>query len=254
MPLDITFVRERRPENHIHYFQTLGSTMTEAARLAASGALHGTVVVADEQTAGVGRFGRQWHSEAETGIYCSAIMRLKLPPHGLPIVTLLLGLATAEAIQRTTDLSCDLRWPNDVLVNERKAAGILAQLNEDSIVAGIGINVNQTSLPDNLRTPATSLRLAAGSHPFSRESLLVALLDSLDEFTAELLENGAESILRAFTAASSYVTHRRIVFEGNDGLNKGVTLGLDNNGFLKVRDESGLVQTVYTGGVRPDFS
>lgn len=254
MPLDITFVRERRPENHIHYFRTLGSTMTEAARLAASGALHGTVVIADEQTAGVGRFGRQWHSEAETGIYCSVIMRLKLPPSSLPIVTLLLGLATAEAIQRTTDLSCDLRWPNDVLVNERKAAGILAQLNEDSIVAGIGINVNQTSLPDNLRTPATSLRLAAGGHPFSRESLLVALLDSLDEFTAALVKQGAESILRAFTAASSYVTHRRIVFEGNDGLNKGITLGLDNNGFLKVRDESGLVQTVYTGGVRPDFS
>jgi BirA family biotin operon repressor/biotin-[acetyl-CoA-carboxylase] ligase len=254
MPFDIASIRERRPENHIYYFQTIGSTMTEAARLAASGAAHGTIVLADEQTAGVGRFGRQWHSEAGAGIYCSVIMRLKLPPNGLPIVTLLLGLATAEAIQRTTNLSCDLRWPNDVLINERKAAGILAQLNEDSIVAGIGINVNQTSLPENLRTPATSLRLAAGGHPFSRESLLVALVDSLDEFTATLTERGPESILRAFTAASSYVTHRRIVFEGNQGPKKGITLGLDGNGFLKVRDESGLVQTVYTGGVRPDFS
>ncbi len=254
MPLDISFVREQRPEGQIHYFSTLGSTMTAAAGLAASGAPHGTVVIADEQTAGVGRFGRQWHSEAGAGIYCSVIMRLKLPSNGLPVVTLLLGLATAEAIQRITNLSCDLRWPNDVLVNERKVAGILAQLNEDSIVAGIGINVNQTSLPENLRTPATSLRLAAGGRSFARESLLVALLDSLDEFTAMLAEQGPESILRTFTAASSYVTHRRIVFEGNQGPNRGVTLGLDDNGFLKVRDESGLVQTIYTGGVRPDVS
>ena len=254
MPFDIAFVRERRPESHVYFFPTIGSTMTEAARLAASGAPHGTIVIADEQTAGAGRFGRQWHSEAGAGIYCSVILRLKLAPSGLPIVTLLLGLATAEAIERITNLSCDLRWPNDVLVNERKVAGILAQLDEDSIVAGIGINVNQTSLPENLRTPATSLRLAAGGRIFPRESLLVALLDSLDEFTAMLTEHGPESILRAFTAASSYVVHRRIVFEGNQGPNKGITLGLDGNGFLKVRDESGLVQTVYTGGVRPDFS
>jgi BirA family biotin operon repressor/biotin-[acetyl-CoA-carboxylase] ligase len=254
MALDIASVREQRPENPIYYFPTIGSTMTEAARLAASGLPHGTVVVADEQTAGVGRFGRQWHSEAGAGIYCSVIMRLHLPPNGLPIVTLLLGLATAEAIQRITNLSCDLRWPNDVLVNEHKIAGILAQLDEGSIVAGIGINVNQTSLPENLRTPATSLRLASGGHSFCRESLLVALLHSLDEFTEMVTEQGPESILRAFTAASSYVTHRRIVFEGNQGLNKGVTLGLDGSGFLKVRDESGLVQTVYTGGVRPDLT
>ena len=100
MPFDIASIRERRPENHIYYFQTIGSTMTEAARLAASGAAHGTIVLADEQTAGVGRFGRQWHSEAGAGIYCSVIMRLKLPPNGLPIVTLLLGLATALFLSR----------------------------------------------------------------------------------------------------------------------------------------------------------
>lgn len=253
MPLDIPFIREERPASQIHYFPTIGSTMTEAARLAANGARHGTVIVADEQTAGVGRFGRQWHSEAEAGIYCSVILRLQLTPNSLPIVTLLLGLATAEAIQRTTSLSCDLRWPNDVLVNDRKVAGILAQLNDDSIVAGIGINVNQASLPENLRTPGTSLRLAAG-RDFRREPLLLALLNSLDEFIAMLTEQGPESILRAFTAASSYVMHRRIVFEGNQGLHRGVTQGLDENGFLKVRDESGLLQTVYTGGVRPDFA
>src|SRR5690242_3461179 len=162
MPLDIDAITAQRPQNQIHYFPVIGSTMTEAARLAVSGAPHGSIVIAEEQTAGIGRFGRHWLSEPEAGIYCSILLRLPVEPAGLPIVTLALGLATAEAIEQSTGIDCDLRWPNDVLVNERKVAGILAQLHETCIVAGIGINVNQTELPDDLRTPATSLKIAAG--------------------------------------------------------------------------------------------
>lgn len=252
MPLDVELIREQRPQNEIIYFPSLGSTMTEAARLALQNARHNTVVITDEQTAGVGRFGRHWHSEAETGIYCSVLLRLPILPSGVPVVTLALGLATAEAIQRSTGLACDLRWPNDVLVIDRKAAGILAQLEDGCIIAGIGINVNQSALPGDLRTPATSLRLASGGRIFAREQILIALLESLDDFCTMLLQKGPESILDAFTAASSYVIHRRIVYESNDGLERGVTEGLDNNGFLRVRDELGRVHTVYTGGVRPD--
>lgn len=253
MPLDVDVIREQRPQNVIHYFAVIGSTMTEAARLAGESAPHGTVVVADEQTAGVGRFGRQWHSEADAGIYCSVLLRLPIAPSAVPIVTLALGLATAEAIERTTGLACDLRWPNDVLVNEHKVAGILAQLHEDCVVAGIGINVNQSSLPENLRTPATSLRAAANGRVFSRERLLVNLLEALDDFCGMLLESGPDSILKAFSAASSYVVHRRVVFEGNQGSQKGITAGLDDNGFLRVRDEAGAMQIIYTGGIRSDL-
>jgi BirA family biotin operon repressor/biotin-[acetyl-CoA-carboxylase] ligase len=254
MPFDASLVAEHFPQRPIHYFPTIGSTMTEAARLAASDAPHGTLVIADTQTAGVGRLGRQWYSEPETGIYCSVLLNLSLSPTTLPIVTLLLGLATAEAIERATGLACDLRWPNDVLVNDRKVAGILAQLEPPSIVAGIGVNVNQTALPSNLRTPATSLRAAAGGRQFSRERLVVQLLQSIDTFCAMLQVQGAESILRAFTAASSYVLHRRIQYEGSRGLDRGVTAGLDQNGFLRVMDDSGLTHTVYTGSVRPELT
>jgi BirA family transcriptional regulator, biotin operon repressor / biotin---[acetyl-CoA-carboxylase] ligase len=254
MPLDVNLISEQRPQNAIHYFAVIDSTMTEAVRLAGQGAPHGTAVIADEQTAGIGRFGRQWHSEAEAGIYCSVLLRLSIAPSAVPLVTLALGLATAEAIQCATGLACDLRWPNDVLVNERKVAGILAQLHEDCVVAGIGINVNQASLPDNLRTPATSLRAAANGRMFSRERLLVDLLEALEDFCAMLVEKGPDSILNAFSAASSYVTHRRVIFEGNHGFHKGVTMGLDSNGFLRVLDEAGVTQTVYTGGVRPDLA
>lgn len=250
MPLDLPKISRSRPQNEIHFYPSLGSTMVEAGKLAAAGAPHGTVVLADEQTAGVGRLGRSWHSEAGTGIYCSILLRLELPPDEVPIATLLLGLATADAIQLATSLACDLRWPNDVLIDERKAAGILAQLTGGTVIAGIGINVNQTELPADLRTPATSLRLASGGRQHSREDLVVHLLHSIDSFCEVLRDGGHASILRAFTAASSYAMHRRVLVEETG--RRGVTAGLDENGFLLVRYESGQLARIAAGGVRPD--
>lgn len=251
MLLNIERVRALRPQNEIHYFATLASTMLEAARLVSAGAPHATVVLADEQTAGMGRLGRFWQSQAELGIYCSIVLRLPLSPANLPIASLVLGLATAEAIQKSTQLACDLRWPNDVLINERKTAGILTHLVEFCIVAGIGINVNHASLPEDLRTPATSLRIESGGNIQSREEIVVNLLESLDGFCSMLSAQGVPSILRAFTAASSYTLHRRVVIE--DSGMRGLTAGLDENGFLLVRSENGQVERIAAGGVRPDL-
>jgi BirA family biotin operon repressor/biotin-[acetyl-CoA-carboxylase] ligase len=251
MPLNVERIRAARPQNEIHYFATLASTMTEAARFAAEGAPHGTVVLADEQTAGMGRMGRSWYSPPDVGIYSSVILRLPLSPASLPVAMLVLGLATAEAIQASTQLACDLRWPNDVLIRERKIAGILAQFVDSCVVAGIGINVNQTSLPPDLRTPASSLRLESNGCAYSREDILISLLSSLDAFCSTLAAEGTDSILRAFTAASSYAMNRRVVIEENGG--KGITAGLDENGFLLVRSDSGRIHRIATGGVRPDY-
>jgi BirA family biotin operon repressor/biotin-[acetyl-CoA-carboxylase] ligase len=253
MPLDITLISEQRPQTQIHYFPVIGSTMTEAVRLALSGGPHGSVVIADEQTAGMGRFGRHWISDPEAGIYCSILLRLPLEPAALPVVTLALGLAAAEAIEQTTGIDCDLRWPNDVLVRERKVAGILTQLQDSCIVAGIGINVNQAELPDDLRTPATSLKMACGK-TLAREPIVVALLQRVDALCSLLVAEGTSSIIRAFMAASSYVSHRRVIYESERGTKKGVTAGLDESGFLKVRDDSGVTLTLYNGGVRLDTS
>jgi BirA family biotin operon repressor/biotin-[acetyl-CoA-carboxylase] ligase len=226
--------------------------MIAATRMAAEGAPAGTLVIADGQTAGIGRFGRTWHSEANVGIYCSIVLRLSLPASAVAVATLALGLATKEAIQLTTGLPCDLRWPNDVLVGDDKVAGILAQLQDSRIVAGIGVNVNQTSLPEGLRTPATSLRLAAGGRVFAREPIVAALVNKIEEFCTILVEQGAAAILKAFAQSSSYTVNRRVVYEGETGLERGTTAGLDLNGFLLVRDDAGQLSTVYTGGVRPD--
>jgi BirA family biotin operon repressor/biotin-[acetyl-CoA-carboxylase] ligase len=250
MPLNVEQIRALRPDNTLHYFQSIGSTMTEAAQLAAGGAPHGSVVVAEEQTAGVGRLGRSWSSPTEEGIYCSILLRLSLPPASLPVASLMLGLSTAEAIEKAASLACDLRWPNDVLINEQKVAGILTHLVEDCIIAGIGINVNQTSFPADLRTPATSLLLASGGRAQSREGVLVALLASVDAFCALLTAEGPGSILRAFASASSYALNRRIVIE-ESGM-KGVTAGLDENGFLLVESDGGRLERIAAGGVRPE--
>jgi BirA family transcriptional regulator, biotin operon repressor / biotin---[acetyl-CoA-carboxylase] ligase len=251
MPLDVETIRRQRPQNDIHYFASVGSTMTEATRLAAAGAPHGTVVLADEQTTGMGRLGRSWESPRDLGVYCSVVLRLPLAPGNLPIASLVIGLATAEAVQKSTQLACDLRWPNDVLIGERKAAGILTHLVDGSIVAGIGINVNQTELPANLRTPATSLRIESNGRLISREDLIVRLLEALDTFCALLESEGVRGIVRAFSAASSYAVHRRVFVEESGAT--GVTAGLDENGFLLVHSDSGLIERVASGGVRPYY-
>lgn len=224
--------------------------MTEASRLARRGEPHGTAVVAEEQTAGVGRMGRSWTSEPEVGIYCSVILRLPLPPDQLPLVSLLLGLAVSEAIQSSTGIACDLRWPNDVLVNERKVAGVLAHLADSScIIAGIGINVNNTHFDPNLRTPATSLRLAAG-RAIRREPVLLNLVESIDNLGHLLAEGGGPArILRAFTAASSYVWDRQVSLEEDGAI--GTTAGLDESGFLMVRMNNGAMRRIASGGIRP---
>src|SRR5579864_5196289 len=162
MPFDIDWVRSQLQDRRIEWHPAIGSTMTEASRLAALGCESGTVVGADQQTRGQGRLGRTWHSEPESGLYVSIVMRYRFCSKTMPVATLALGLATAEAILKTTDLACDLRWPNDVLIDNKKCAGILTQLEDSAVIAGIGINVNHAELPKELDEIATSLRLAGG--------------------------------------------------------------------------------------------
>jgi BirA family biotin operon repressor/biotin-[acetyl-CoA-carboxylase] ligase len=200
----------------------------------------------------MGRLGRSWISEPETGIYISILLRLPLSPANLPIASLVLGLATAEAIHKATHVACDLRWPNDVLVNERKVAGILTHLVDGCVIAGIGVNVNQTSFPSNLRTPATSLRIESNGAVQSREALIAALIESVEGFCSSLAAKGPEAILRAFSSSSSYAFNRRVILE--EGGKKGVTAGLDENGFLLVRLDTGRIERIATGGIRPDRS
>jgi BirA family transcriptional regulator, biotin operon repressor / biotin---[acetyl-CoA-carboxylase] ligase len=268
LPLNIEKLTRLLPGRPLYYIPVTATTMSLAADRASAGAPHGSLFIADKQTAGVGRFGRTWHSEANTGIYLTIVLRLGLPVHALSVLTLALGLAAAETIQAQTSLYADLRWPNDVLIGERKVAGILAQLSDDCVLAGIGINVNQTSLPADVSEEAISLKIAAGGQPFPREPMISGLVANVDRRCTMLIEEGPAATIEAFTLASSYALNRRVVFErpkGKDdganvgadarpdiGMNRGVTAGLDPQGFLLVRRAAGDIVTIMTGGVRPD--
>ena len=252
MPLDIAELTRLLPERMVEYFPVATSTMSIAASAAAEGAPHGAIFIADEQTAGVGRLGRSWYSEPDAGIYLTMVLRLGLPAQTLAVLTLALGLATAETIHDETGLHPDLRWPNDVMIGERKVAGILAQLTDDCLLAGIGINVNHASLPDDLSREATSLRNASGGRIYPRELMIASLAANVDYRCKMLIEKGPAAIIRAFSMASSYAKNRRVSFEGPNGPDRGVTAGLDAQGFLLVRTAAGEVVTVMAGGVRPD--
>jgi len=232
MAFDVERMRERFPDRMIEYFESVDSTMHQAVGLP-----RGSVVLADEQTAGLGRHGHSWHSECGNGIYCSIVLDAS------PVLTLALGLATAEAIVRATGTACDLRWPNDVMLGGRKVAGILVQLVDGAAIAGIGINVNHPDLPAELE--ATSLRLHAGRE-FAREDIVIALIDSVSAFASE----DTETILRLFTHASSYAAGRRVVVHQPEGIVEGVTAGLNPEGFLIVRKDDGTDTLILAGGVR----
>jgi len=250
MPLDVERLRANFPDREIIWQEVTGSTMPDAALLAAAGCASGTVVGAEEQTAGQGRYGRSWYSERGTGLYVSIVLRLPLAVDDVPVLTLTLGLATAEAIARATELACDLRWPNDVLLDEKKCAGILIQSAGGAFIAGIGINVNQTAFPPDIAGSATSLRLASGRE-HSREDLLENLLRSVDSFLKMLLEGGHESVVRMFSRASSYTFGKRVVVEQGGAVLEGVTDGLTPSGFLLLRQDDGRTSLITAGGVRP---
>lgn len=240
---------------HIHHYYKIGSSNTAAMEAASAGAPEGSVFLAEQQTAGRGRGANQWHSERSTGIYCSVVLRPALPPSDVLVITLAAGLAVHAAIQQIDSrIAPDLKWPNDVLIDKKKVCGILTEMNAEvtrvrHIVIGIGINVNQSTFPADLQTIATSLRLVSGTE-WSRVELCTALLKSLDREYRSLLESrdSVNSILHRFEERSSSAKGRQVEVEEDASL-QGVTDGLDERGFLKVRTAEGL-RTVLSGTVR----
>jgi BirA family transcriptional regulator, biotin operon repressor / biotin---[acetyl-CoA-carboxylase] ligase len=240
----------------LHHFYKIGSTNTAAMVAAADGAPEGSVFLAEEQTAGRGRGAHTWQSVRSVGIYCSVILRPALPPSEVLVMALAAGLAVRAAIEYVdARVNPDLKWPNDVLIGSKKVCGILTEMNAEvtrvrHIVVGIGINVNQSSFPEELRAEATSLRLSTGSE-WSRVELTAALLKSLDREYRLLVEqkDARRSILERFAQQSSWVRGKRVRVEENGSSLEGTTEGLDDRGFLQVRTTRGL-QMMLSGTVR----
>jgi len=241
----------------LHYFPAIPSTNNYAMQKAETGAADGSVYFADEQSAGRGRGAHAWSSPPGAGLYLSVLLRPQIAPADILWLSLAAGLAAQDAIRSVAGLNPDLRWPNDLLLGPKKFCGILTELNAEvtrvrHAVIGIGINVHQDYFPDELRAIATSLSIETDRH-FSRQDLLLALLQSLDREVRVLsdssrLQRGAQSIRERLEAGSSWIRGKRVRVEENGGFT-GTTAGLDARGFLQVQTADG-VRTVFSGGVR----
>ncbi|MGA2629967.1 MAG: biotin--[acetyl-CoA-carboxylase] ligase [Terriglobia bacterium] len=236
----------------LHYFKT-NSTNDVALDAAAKGAEHGTVVIAEDQTAGRGRLGRTWYSEKSSGIYVSILLRPPLAPSAAPLLTLLAGVAVHQAIRSVTGLAPDIRWPNDVLVNGRKVCGILTEMNAEvdrihAVVLGIGINVNHREMPEELKPIATSLRIEAHKS-ISRAQLLAALLKEVEKLYELLLREGSAPIVEHWAAASSFARGKAIRVLTASGEYRAETVGLDQSGALRVRRSDGREELLVAGEI-----
>jgi BirA family biotin operon repressor/biotin-[acetyl-CoA-carboxylase] ligase len=246
--------------NKLQHLPSVGSTNVVALEAAQADAPHGSVWIADEQTAGRGRSNHAWHSAAGDGLYFSILLRPQMALVDALWLSLATGLAVQAAIATVTGLKPDIRWPNDLLLGEKKCGGILVETSATTspamlryAVVGIGINVNHQSFPAELETLATSLRRERGK-PYAREQILIELLRALETELA-LLEaelhgtaTGAELLYR-FASSSTWVRGKRVRVDEGGGYT-GVTDGLDQRGFLRVAGDDGRLHTVLSGGVR----
>src|SRR6202140_796165 len=235
----------------IHHFFKIDSTNSVAMTLGEQGEPHGTLVIAEEQTAGRGRGGHTWHSEKTNGIYMTVLLRPPISPQQAPLITMVAGLAVRDAILEQTGLAPDLRWPNDLLFGRKKFCGILTEMNAEQdrihfVAVGIGINVNHVKVPDELSAIATSLRIET-KHAQSRVEIVARLLRHLESYYNRFITEGPEAIVARFSEVSSYARGKRVRIETASETYTGTTEGLEPGGLLRVRRDDGRVLQIIAG-------
>lgn len=239
----------------VHIYDEVDSTQTIAHKLVASGALEGTIVLAEKQTAGRGRMGRNWHSPAGKGIWMSLILTPRIPVYFMPQLTLLSAVALCRAIQKVCQVDIGIKWPNDLLIKGKKVSGILLESSgEDErlkyVIAGIGISVNLLTedYPEELRSRATSLAIESGGL-VSREGLVQAFLLEFEDMYALYLEKGFAPI-RILWEALSVTLKRPIRTQTPTGFIEGIADSLDDSGALTVITPDGERIKIYSGDIQ----
>ncbi len=234
--------------------QECDSTNTVAFTEGVAGAPHGLTVVADTQTGGRGRRGRQWHSPLGGGLYLSVLLRPRLPPQQAPPLAFAAAVAMAEALEETLDLQPRLKWPNDVELDGRKVCGILLEMSAEPervafVVCGIGLNVNADALPEELADRATSLRLQTGQS-IARPLVLAPLLSALERWVDRYEQEGFAPLRDAWLARAAHLG-QPVRVESPGGPQQGVAETLDADGALVLRQSSGQRTRILVGDVWP---
>jgi BirA family biotin operon repressor/biotin-[acetyl-CoA-carboxylase] ligase len=230
------------------------STNSRAKQLAADGAAEGTVVVAESQTSGRGRRGRSWFSPPGRSIYGSIILRPPMAPSRAPQITLMTAVAVARTLQETAGLNATIKWPNDILIADKKIAGILTEITTemdvvDYVVVGLGVNINTTAadMPPDLRPIATSVRIESGS-PFSRIDLLCSLLHHFESSYDMLQRDGFKPIMAQWRKMSDIIG-RPVYVDVLDVRHTGVVEAVDDDGVLVLKDDNGQWHRIFSGDV-----
>ena len=236
-------------------YRETGSTNAAIARLGEEGAAEGTVVLAESQFQGKGRMGRVWASPPGVNLYASVLLRPPIIPLDAPQLTFLSVVAVARTISSCTPLTPVIKWPNDILINGRKVAGLLNEMTAETdrvatVVLGFGVNLNMTQeqFPAELRHPAGSLFLESGEL-IDRIALTRRLLEELDELYGKYLNGGYGAIREEWISLCGVINRRVRIEDGSALSREGVAVGIDENGALLLQRDDGRVESVYTGDV-----
>lgn len=249
-----TGLRSKRIGINIVCLGETGSTNEDAYKLAEEGALEGTVVFAESQFRGKGRLGRRWESPQGVNLYCSIILRPPIPPVRAFQMTFLSSVAVARAIISTTSLNPFIKWPNDLIINNRKVAGLLNEMSGETdkinfIILGIGVNINMSSpqFPEGLRHPASSLFLESG-RPVKRTDFAKVLMEELDRLYDSYLSHGFAPVREEWLSLCNSVD-REVMVAFHDQRIRGTAKGIDNEGALLVQLPEGKTERVLAGDV-----
>lgn len=239
----------------IHYFHTLDSTNSKAYQLALNGAEEGELVIAELQEKGRGRIERQWFSPPHLNLYLSVILRPNIPPHQASLITLMAAVATADAIQNFSGLFPLIKWPNDILLRDRKVAGLLNEIRSETdrihfVILGIGVNLNmgEKVLPKEIRAIATSLMIEMG-RTISRKTFFQSLLLELERWYTIFLKQGSDVILKAWRDRAQ-IEGRRVKVTSFGETLVGMAVDIDSDGALILETEGGRRKRIVAGDVK----
>jgi len=247
-------LKTKKMGRKIHYFQTLDSTNSKAYQLALNGAEEGEVVITESQEKGRGRLERQWFSPPFLNLYLSVILRPKIPPHQASLITLMAAVAAADAIQKFSGFLPLIKWPNDILLRDRKVAGLLNEIHSETdrihfVILGIGVNLNmgEKMFPKEIRPMATSLMIET-RQTISRKAFLQSLLLQLEKWYAIFLKQGSTVILKAWRDRAQ-IKGRRVKVISFGEIWVGMAVDVDSDGALILETEDGRRKRVVAGDI-----
>lgn len=237
----------------LHHFREVTSTNDVAKELATKGAEEGTIVIAETQTRGRGRFGRRWVSP-KGGIWFSTILRPEVSPKDALKLTLTTAVAVARVIKRTLRLDVQIKWPNDVLIKGKKVCGILTEMNTtgkvvNSVIIGVGINANLDidSFPEDLRNSTTSLKKELNEE-VSRERFLRILLEELEHYYKTFTRREFHPILEEWKSFADFLGSPVEIVSYGEKIT-GLAIGVDRSGALLIKTQKGIMRRVTSGDV-----